>query len=182
MNDATIRRTMPSLAGKLLVATPVLLDPNFYRCVLLLIQHDDDGALGVVLNRPTTEAVDDHLPDWSGVVSEPPVIHFGGPVQPDVAVALGATDRGLSTGLNGVTMLDLDNPPETGAPVRIYSGYSGWSQGQLEEELAEGAWYLTEAHPNDPFADADTLWRSVLRRQNSSVSIASTYPDDAGLN
>ena len=160
----------------------MLLDPNFFRTVVLLIQHDQDGALGIVLNRPTGEAVLDHLPDWSGVVSDPPVIHFGGPVQPDVALALGATDSGLATGLSGVSMLDLDVPPSFGAAVRVYSGYAGWSDGQLEDELAEGAWYLMSAHPDDPFSDAETLWRTVLRRQTSLVSIASTYPDDPGMN
>lgn len=174
---------MDSLAGNLLVATPILLDPHFYRTVVLLIQHDDDGCVGIVLNRPTGEQVTDHIPEWADRVADPSIINYGGPVEPDVAIGLSLTPSGMPTGVPGLSLIDLANPPgEDSAPVRIYSGYSGWGSDQLESEIATGSWYLVQASPDDPFDTDEGQWRRVLRRQPGFLSVVSTFPDDVAMN
>ena len=124
------------LAGKLLVALPVLVDPNFDRTVVLLLSHGEEaGALGVVLNRPSTTDLVEPLPLWSDVAADPAVVFVGGPVEPQMAIALGRDDNGVGT-------IDLDGDPAllTVRQVRVFAGYAGWSAGQLESELADGAW------------------------------------------
>lgn len=179
---ATIE-TMESYVGSLLVATPALLDPNFFRTVVLLLQHDDDGCVGVVLNRPTEEAVADHLPGWDHRVPEPKTVNYGGPVEPEVAIGLSLAGDGMPTEVPGLTLIDLSAPPDDGQhPVRIYSGYSGWGSEQLESEIAMGSWYVVQASPEDPFDTSDGQWRRVLRRQPGFLSAVSTFPDDATQN
>lgn len=174
---------MKSLAGSLLVATPILLDPHFYRTVVLLIQHDEDGCVGITLNRPTGEAVADHLPEWADRVVDPGTVSYGGPVDPSVAIGLSLSPHGMTTGVPGLTLIDLGDPPDaqTG-PVRIYSGYSGWGGEQLEGEIATGSWYVVQASPDDPFDTDEGQWRRVLRRQPGFLSVVSTFPDDVDLN
>lgn len=174
---------MESYAGSLLVATPVLLDPHFYRTVVLIIQHDEDGCVGLILNRPTDEPVVKHLSEWADLVEEPASVYYGGPVDPEVAIGLGLSGKGMATGVPGLSILDLAEPPDDGGPpVRIYSGYSGWGREQLESEIAGGSWYVVQASPEDPF-DADVgQWRRVLRRQPGFLSVVSTFPDDIELN
>lgn len=169
--------------GMLLVATPRLIDPNFYRTVVLMLQADDDGTIGVVLNRPTTEAVADHLPEWAGRVVPPGVVHYGGPVEPEVAIAVTVGTDGMPTGVPGLTLVDLgEEPPDEGHQVRVYSGYAGWGSQQLADEIEMGSWYVVQASPDDPFEDPEGQWRRVLRRQPGHLSIVSTYPDDVTLN
>jgi putative transcriptional regulator len=132
---------MDSLAGSLLVATPNLIDPNFFRTIVLLLQHDEEGCVGVVLNRPTEEPVDAHLPEWADLVPEPRTVNYGGPVEPSVAIGLSLSGEGMPTGVPGLSLIDLSAPPAgDGHPVRIYSGYSGWGSEQLETEIALGTW------------------------------------------
>lgn len=165
------------------MATPILFDPNFHRTVVLLLQHDDDGCVGVVLNRPTSEAVSDHIPEWADRVSEPGTVNFGGPVDPAVAIGLALGSDGLPTGVPGLSMIDLGKSPDEGAhPVRIYSGYSGWGTDQLETEIAGGSWYVVQASPDDPFDTEDDQWRRILRRQPGFLSVVSTYTEDTKLN
>lgn len=174
---------MDTLAGSLLVATPILLDPHFYRTVVLLIQHDEDGCVGIILNRPTGEAVADHLPHWAGLVTDPGTVSYGGPVDPSVAIGLALSPHGMATGVPGLTLIDLGDPPNSqSAPVRIYSGYSGWGADQLEGEIATGSWYVVQASPDDPFDTDEGQWRRVLRRQPGFLSVVSTFPDDVDLN
>lgn len=174
---------MQSLAGSLLVATPILFDPNFYRTVVLLLQHDEDGCVGVVLNRPTEESVADHIPDWAERVPAPSTVYFGGPVDPAVAIGLSLGTDGLPTNVPGLNLVDLGEPPSEGAhPVRVYSGYAGWGSEQLEEEIAGGSWYVVLASPDDPFDSDDDQWRRVLRRQSGFLSVVSTYTEDTDLN
>lgn len=174
---------MESLAGSLLVATPILLDPNFFRTVVLLVQHDDDGCVGVVLNRPTIEQVADHLPDWADRADATAVINYGGPVEPSMAIGLALTPDGMPTGVAGLSLVDLSSPPEgKGQPLRVYSGYSGWGSEQLETEITVGSWYVVQASPDDPFDSDEGQWRRVLRRQPGFLSVVSTYPDDIDLN
>jgi putative transcriptional regulator len=172
-----------SLAGRLLVASTMLGDPNFDRSVVFMLQHDDEGALGLVLNRPSASTVHEHLPWLAGSAIDPGVVFVGGPVEPAVAIALEATVSPIRpTALPGVGLADV-NRREEGCPLRVYSGYSGWGGGQLEGELAEGAWIVVGAEPGDVFtADPDGLWARVLRRQGGHLGLLSTYPPDPSLN
>jgi putative transcriptional regulator len=171
------------IEGRLLVATPLLIDPNFWRTVVLVLQHGDEGAVGVVLNRPTPEPVEAHIPAWGPVAAAPGTVHFGGPVEPQVAIGLATGVTGDPTGVPGLGIVDLeaDPGPELGS-VRIYSGYSGWGAGQLEAEIAEGSWYVVPAAPDDPFDRPEGQWARVLRRQHGHLSLVSTFPDDVALN
>jgi putative transcriptional regulator len=173
-----------NLGGSLLVATPRLIDPNFWRSVVLLLQYDDDeGALGVVLNRPTVELVETHIPVWGPVAAAPGTVHFGGPVEPQIAIGLATGFSGEPTGVPGLHVVDLEASPQPGSGVvRIYSGYSGWGAGQLEAEIAEGSWYVVPASPDDPFDRPEGQWSRVLRRQQGYLSLVSTFPDDVALN
>lgn len=185
-------------AGQLVVATPSLADPNFERTVVLLLQADsDDGALGLVLNRPTGTGVGEVLPDWSVLTAEPGVVFTGGPVQPNAAICLGhgrpggAAVAAFSTleGMPGTSIgtIDLDAPPDELAPavseVRLFAGYAGWSAGQLEAEVEEGAWWVLDALPGDAFTDQpEALWQAVLKRQGPPIAFAASYPADPTLN
>lgn len=183
---------MMSLDGQLLVATPRLLDPNFARTVILVLNHDADGALGVVINRPSTLAVAQVLPDWSAAVSLPPLVFGGGPVAPDsalaVAVALGeGPPSGFQPVAPGYGLVDLDASPGDVVPdvagIRVFSGYAGWGAEQVEAEIAEGSWYVVAAAPGDVFSsEPETLWRRVLRRQPGELAYVSTFPDEPSHN
>ncbi|HET7385210.1 MAG TPA: YqgE/AlgH family protein [Nocardioidaceae bacterium] len=186
----------PSLeAGRILVATPSLLDPNFARTVVLLLDVDDNGALGVVLNRPSQVPVGEVLPGWSETAAEPPVLFSGGPVSPDSALAVaalaGADEDAEPVGFRKlygeVGIVDLDTPPQLLAPaltqLRIFAGYAGWGTGQLLEEIEQEAWYVVPSLRADLFGtDAEGLWRRVLRRQPGEMAWASTRPLDPTMN
>ncbi len=173
---------MDSLAGALLVAAPHLLDPNFFRSVVLILEHNEEGAVGVIINRPSTSGLGDELPDWDSLMAEPGVVFVGGPVQPGSAVGLAAGVDGSS--LPGVGIVDLSVPPgELTAPVRIYAGYAGWGPGQLEAELIEGGWLVVEAEAGDVFAtEPGAVWSNVLKRQPGPMAMLATFPIDPGLN
>ena len=185
-------------AGQLVVATPQLGDPNFARTVVLLLQADeDDGALGLVLNRPTGTEVGEVLPDWAPLAAGPPVVFTGGPVQPNAAICLGrgrldgtaVASFSVLEGVPGTSVgtVDLDAAPQDVLPavaqVRVFAGYAGWGAGQLEAEVEEGAWWVLDALPADAFsADPDALWAAVLRRQGPPIAFAAGYPADPTLN
>ena len=190
----------PELAGRLLVATPELGEGPFERSVVLLLDHDENGALGVVINRPTEVDVSEVLPSWQPLASAPGVLFQGGPVALDSALGLAlvpsdADDDEEPLGWRRVVgrlgLVDLDTPPELLAAeltdLRIFAGYAGWAGGQLEDELDEGAWYVVPAPADGAFADAfttdpDRLWREVLRRQGGDLAMVSTYLADPSLN
>ena len=183
---------MPSHTGQLLLATPRLVSPAFFRSVVLVLDHDEHGALGVVINRPSELPVGAVLPAWSGAVSEPRVLFAGGPVAPDSALAVGvATGAGPAEGFKrlsgsyGLVDLDADPLEVTGdlAGLRVFSGYAGWGSDQLEAEILEGSWYVVNASPADVLDSEPTaLWRSVLRRQPGDLAYVATFPDDPSLN
>jgi len=187
-----------SLAGRLLVATPVLSDPNFRRTVVLVVEHEEEqGTLGVVLNRPTQVPVDQVLEPWMDLATSPSVVFSGGPVATNSALALAlvpGTDEPVgwhpldgSPAVARLGLVDLDAPPGLLAAaivsLRVYAGYAGWSAGQLEAEISEGAWYVLPAEQGDAFcAEPERLWPAVLRRQGGELAYVATYPDDPSLN
>ncbi|HEX7095738.1 MAG TPA: YqgE/AlgH family protein [Acidimicrobiales bacterium] len=175
-------RGMASLRGRLLLAGPTLIDPNFFRSVVLMLEHTHEGAIGVILNRPTDLPVSEALPPWSFAVSAPDVVFVGGPVGPGTAIALGqGPDVDQLVGPFG--MVDLDADPYDFRHVRLFSGYAGWGPGQLERELAEGAWIVLDALPEDLLTpDADDLWSAVLARQPHPLSLLALYPDEPAFN
>jgi putative transcriptional regulator len=185
--------TSGGAGATLLVASPTLGDPNFARSVVLLLDHDEDGALGVVINRPTSVGVSQVLPDWQPFTTEPGVLFQGGPVALDSALGLAAVPAaddeplGWRRVLGPLGLVDLDTPPEIlaaeMAALRIFAGYAGWGAGQLEDELAQDAWYVVPAEPSDAFSpDPEKLWRAVLRRQGGELAFVSTAPDDPTMN
>jgi len=182
----------PPRAGALLVATPLLTGPTFDRTVILLMAHEAEGSFGVVLNRATDVPVDRILPEWAALATDPASVFVGGPVAPEAAICL-ARLRGerpvgwTSIGEAGVGTLDLAGSPQAWEPhvthLRVFAGYAGWGAGQLEAELAEHAWLVAAAQPDDPFTPVPAaLWRTVLRRQPGLVAALADYPLDPSLN
>lgn len=182
----------PVSPGTLLVATPTLVDPHFAGSVVLVLDVDD-GALGVVLNRPSAVPVPAALPAWADAVDEPEVLFHGGPVSTDGALAVGLLrgDDPAPVGFRSVEgrlgMVDLDAPREllgdALASLRIFAGYAGWGEEQLRGEIEQGAWYVVPGTAADAFrADTTHLWRDVLRRQPGELAWLSTRPADGGLN
>jgi putative transcriptional regulator len=182
------------MTGRLLVATPALEHPTFRRAVILLLDHTrEGGALGVVVNRPTTTDVDAVLPVWQPFVTVPGRLFQGGPVALDSALGLvtvpGDEDEvvGVRRITGSVGVVDLDAPPEVVAPavagMRIFAGYAGWSAGQLEQEIAEGSWYVVDGEAGDAFSDdPESLWSAVLRRQGGDLAMVASFPDDPSMN
>lgn len=179
-------------ARQLLVSVPDLGDDNFEQSVVLILEHDADGAFGIVLNRPSATDVSDHLEALSVPVVAPEVFFVGGPVSIGGLLALGR--RRLGAELEHATVIDgplvvvdaqsLVNDEVQGVElVRLFTGYSGWSAGQLDAELAAGAWYAVEATPDDVLCgDPDQLWRTVMRRQGGRIASQGLFPDDVSVN
>lgn len=178
--------------GRLLVATPVLGDPNFDRTVVLLLEHGEQGALGVVLNRPSPTDVTVPFPGWLAHVAAPPVVFTGGPVAPAAAIGLARTGLdaeadGWAPLLGRLGTVDLSrDPDDLPVPVevlRVFAGYAGWEAGQLEGEIEAGAWFVVEARAEDAFSTAPArLWRTVLRRQRGRLAMFADAPPDPTVN
>ena len=184
---------MPDWAGRLLVATPLLTEDTFARAVVQLLAYsEEDGAFGVVLTRRTETPLADVLPGWALLAPDPTYVFDGGPVQESAAVCVArvalttAEPQGyvLVPGAPRLATVDLDlNPAPEIEQVRVFAGYAGWSPEQLEGEVAQGAWWVVDGLPSDPFTDRpDLLWRRVLRRQGAPLAFAATHPGDPGLN
>lgn len=182
-----------SHAGRLLVATPLIGDTNFSRAVVALIAHDPDGAFGVVINRPTmTPASDLALVSdvngaWFDLAVAPSVVFMGGPVATETVIGIVRGTTGsveVSFPTDDLTVAELGAaPPAEDLAIRFFAGSAGWGPGQLEEELAEGAWWVVEAEPSDVLTpDPSSLWRNVLRRQRGKVAWFANYPDDPTAN
>lgn len=185
---------MDTLEGRLLVALPPLNDGLFDRAVVLMVEHGEDGAMGLVLNEPTDTPIDEAVPEWAEFVADPRVVFLGGPVDRSIIFGLGRSsgaptdgwqpldDSGTSLGV-----VDLSRDPVLVGveveQVRLFIGYAGWSPGQLEAEIEEGAWLAVDAEPDDPFVtDPASLWRTVARRQPGRERFLATYPDDPASN
>jgi putative transcriptional regulator len=180
---------MQSLKGQLLVAGPGLVDPNFRRTVVLVGEHSEEGALGVVLNRASETTVGEAVPELSGLVDGLENVHVGGPVQRSALVVLAdfvEPDRAGALVLDSIGFLPAEvDPDEIGElrRARIFAGYAGWGPGQLEEELEEGSWIVEPALPEDVFTgEPDDLWSDVLRRKGGPYEVLALMPPDPSLN
>ena len=179
--------------GDLLVASVLLADGIFNRTVVLILDSDQDGALGVILNEISQTRLDAVLPDWVSAVSRPQLLFHGGPVSPNGAICLasvadaGEEPPGWRRLFDGVGLLHLDTPIEivSGAysDLRIFAGYAGWAAGQLQAEISEGMWHVMPADYDDVFGGQPLeLWRTVLRRQGGEVAFFSTWMENPELN
>jgi putative transcriptional regulator len=178
-----------SLQGQLLVASPGLFDPNFRRTVVLVTEHTEDGAAGLVLNRPTESEVSEIVPALESLVDDGEPVFMGGPVQPNGVLVLGEfldPDDAAVPLFGSLGFPSLDEPDEV-VPLttrrRIFAGYAGWGSGQLEDELAREDWILEEAQPDDAFTEAPgELWADVLRRKGGIYELVARMPEDPSVN
>lgn len=190
------------LTGKLLVATPRLGDPNFTRTVILVLEHGHESALGLILNNPMGVPVLEILDVWNDEAAKaPPAVMFsGGPVSPGAIIGLvraprpraehpgidGWKPQGWHDVLGGIGTVDLSVPPEDQPEldgVRLFSGYSGWSADQLDEEIEDGAWFCLEAIEADLLTEQpEHLWHDVLQRQGGQLALLATFPPHPSVN
>jgi putative transcriptional regulator len=168
--------------GKLLIASPALSD-FFERAVVLLIEHSEEGAMGLVLNRPSETMVAEAVPTLAGLGDDGEVVRLGGPVGQNSVVALGVFDdpdesSRLVTGDLGVIDPDRSHSLRR---LRVYAGHAGWAPGQLEAELEQEAWVVSDPEPEDPFSEGD-LWAGALARMGGKYALLATMPLDPSLN
>ena len=180
---------MDTLQGQLLIASPSLLDSNFRRTVVLVTEHSDEGAAGLVLNRPSPASVSELVPELEPVVEDDEQVWLGGPVQRNAVLVLGefVDPEDAAVPLFGALGFPSLEEPEDVVPLttrrRIFAGYAGWSAGQLEDELAREDWILEEAETDDAFTETpDQLWADVLRRKGGIYEIVARMPDDPSVN
>jgi putative transcriptional regulator len=179
-----------SLAGQLLLASPALLDPNFRRTVVLVGVHNDEGAMGVVLNRPSDVTVQEAVPQLDEAIGGGEAVYVGGPVQPRSVVVLAefvdpALAGTLIVGRIGFPAADAEmhQVADATARTRVYAGYAGWGEGQLDAEVDHGDWIAHDPVPDDVFTEApDELWSSVLARKGGSYALMARMPLDPNMN
>lgn len=174
--------------GQLLVASPLLRDPNFERTVVLMLEVTAERAVGVVINRPTDLFVEQVLPTWATCAAPPAVFFTGGPVSPHGALAFARgplTGVGIPRRLDGLVPVDLGQagPGDGDGVSRVFAGYAGWGPEQLDAEMEAGGWIVADREENDVFSSApEALWAAVLQRQRSDVALLARYPNDPGTN
>ncbi len=185
---------MDSLRGRLLIAGPTLIDPNFARTVVLVGEHNDEGALGVVLNRPSDTTVGEAVPDLEDLTGAEDPVHVGGPVQASAVLVLAEYEDAaeapqLVTGDVGFLALedeDSNDVDHLGVPLRrarVFAGYAGWGPGQLETELERDDWIVADSESEDVFdANPSTLWSRVLDRQGGRLRLLARMPVDPSAN
>lgn len=170
-------------------------DPNFDHTIVLMVEHSDEGALGLILNRPSETDVSELLPGWGSLVTEPSVAFLGGPVSPDAAIGLALSSEpvelegvdGWIPILPGLGTVDLGRDPVDVRPrvraLRVFAGYAGWAGGQLEGELEVGGWFVADSLLDDALtSEPQSLWRNVLRRQRGSLQWLANFPLDPATN
>ncbi len=179
-----------SLSGQLLLASPTLQDPNFRRAVVLIGAHSDEGAMGVVLNRPSTATVGDVVPQLEPAIDERETVYVGGPVQPQSIVFLAEFTDPSPAGLLVLGRIgfptpnaDIDELAEATSRRRVFAGYAGWGSGQLDAEIDHGDWIAQPALPDDIFSeDTDALWSRVLARKGGAYVLIARMPLDPSMN
>lgn len=180
---------MESVRGQLLIAGPNLLDPNFQRTVVLVVEHTDEGALGLVLNRPSESTVGEAVPELDGLVQADEQMFIGGPVAPSGVIVLAQfadPDPAALLSFENVGLLrtdaSLEDPPAV-LDARAFAGHSGWGPHQLDAELELGGWILEPATAGDAFStDPENLWSEVLSRKGGSYALVARMPPDPSLN
>ncbi len=180
------------LTGTLLVATPEIGEGVFRRSVVLLLHHSDEGAQGLILNRPLETEVASILPNWATVTVRDRHVYYGGPVGTDSALGVGllpveGSHPAVSLLFDELGLVNLDADPgdidTLGGAVRVFVGYAGWSPGQLEGEIESGSWYVVDRTPADALTGAaDGLWHDVLIRQPGALALVANFPDDPSMN
>lgn len=181
---------MTSLKGQLLIAAPALTDPNFLRTVVLITEHSDEGAMGLVLNRPTPVAVMDIAPELEGLAGRGALVSVGGPVQTSSIMVLAEfvdPDEAAALVFDSVGFVSAESDPVLVASclrsARVFAGYSGWGAEQLESELEQGSWIVEPAQLEDVFpAEAEALWMTALRRKGGRYAVLSFLPLDPSVN
>jgi putative transcriptional regulator len=180
---------MESLQGQLLIASPSLLDPNFHRTVVLVTEHGEHGAAGLVLNRPSETAVGEVVPQLTWLGGADDRIWVGGPVEQNAVLVLGEfeqPERSPVPVFGALGFVSLDDDEDERVPLRrhrVFAGYAGWGEGQLEAELEREDWILEPAAEGDAFADdAEGLWAAVLRRKGGVYELVARMPVDPSLN
>jgi putative transcriptional regulator len=181
---------MDSVRGQLLIAGPPLLDPNFWRTVVLVVEHTEEGALGLVLNRPSETTVGEAVEELGELVGEGERLFIGGPVQPSAVIVLAQfEDPGDAalTAFDDVGVLGTSSGPDQLSvgirQARAFVGHAGWGPGQLDAELDRGDWILEPAILQDAFAiEALELWASVLIRKGGSYALVARMPSDPSYN
>jgi putative transcriptional regulator len=176
-----------SLRGSLLIAAPQLLDPNFRRTVVLVADHGDEGAMGVILNRPSGMTVADAAPDLEPLVGGEAPIFAGGPVQPSSGVVLAEVTEADEPVFGDIVLVpglgELADVIDGAGSVRVFAGYAGWGPGQLDDELGRDDWILEPARAADVFSeDPETLWGTVLERKGGQYALLARMPEDPSLN
>jgi putative transcriptional regulator len=179
-----------SLAGQLLLASPALYDPNFRRTVVLIGVHSEEGAMGVVLNRPSEVTVGEAVPQLEQAVAKQELLYVGGPVQPSSIVFLAEFLDPSPAGLLVLGRIgfpapdaDIDELTRATARGRVFAGYTGWGEGQLDAELEQGDWIVNTALPEDVFTDVpEELWGAVLRRKGGGYALLARMPVDPSVN
>jgi len=179
-----------SLSGRLLLAAPSLKDPNFSRAVVLIGAHSEEGAMGVVLNRPSAVTVGEAVPALERAAGEAETVFVGGPVQPRSIVFLAEFLDPAPAGLLVLGRIgfpapeaDIDELSDAIARGRVFAGYAGWGEGQLEEEVAGGDWIAQSALPEDVFTEEpEELWSRVLARKGGAYVLMARMPLDPSMN
>ncbi|MEO6123366.1 MAG: YqgE/AlgH family protein [Ilumatobacteraceae bacterium] len=192
--------SMPSTKGSLLVAVPLLDDPNFHRTVVYMLQHTDDGALGLIINRPSELDLVPGLDSWMDELAPPQIVFDGGPVHANTLIAIASMTTatfdtlesdGVTEGFapldHGLGTVDLSllasDIAESLQHLRVFRGYSGWGPGQLEDEISEGSWLAIACEASDLFTPNPLgLWRNVLRRSGGREALLADAPDDLAWN
>jgi putative transcriptional regulator len=179
---------MESLRGMLLVSSPALVDPNFRRTVVLIAHHDAAGAMGLVLTRPSGVVAAEAVPSLEGLPGADELVYVGGPVQPEALMVLADFDDPAEAAVPVIDQMGF--MPADAEPVelsirrlRVFAGYSGWSAGQLESEVAAPSWIVVPAVADDAFTtDPEELWRAALQRAGGSFTLMEHMPYDPNLN
>ncbi len=182
---------MDWVTGQLLIAGPRLVDPNFFRTVVLVVEHNDEGAFGLVLNRPSETSVGEAVPELETLIDPEDPLFIGGPVQPSTVITLArfidVEEAALAAfddiGVLGTGGSPIEDMAERLLAARAFVGHSGWGPGQLEAELETGDWILEPARGEDIFSPSPReLWSAVLTRKGGSYALVARMPMDPSLN
>ena len=180
---------MDSARGQLLIAGPGLVDPNLWRTVVLIVEHSEEGALGLVLNRPSETTVGEAVSELEQLLEADDPLYVGGPVQPSALIVLAEFHQPAEAALIafedvGVLASGAQEDPELRVRRgRAFVGHAGWGPGQLDDEVERGDWILEPARREDAFTGTPLeLWSEVLTRKGGSYALVARMPPDPSVN